>query len=493
MKRNIILGCLCAALSFSACDNYLDVVPKGKAVLNSTSDYLGLIESINTHWSADRFGYMSNEITSPYRNNLESYLSPLVSAAYFWDENLDRTQYMDTSGEGLLYNDCYKRISNYNILIENIGDAEGPKSDKILGIAQAKILRAYNYFFLINTFAKPYNPITATTDRGIILHTEFNLEKEGIQSSIADAYKLIQQDIDEAINDLPEEALNSYRPDRAFGYALKAKVHLFKREIGDALKAALEVTKFRKHELWNMVDWYKTDREAFEKANAGNPMYDLDGPMASMAWSNFHMNYLKHKFSDPENLYYQSYLSVFSVCILTKATLDLYDANNDVRYKSCFAFYMPARPSAEPGTISFMNGMQIQLNETGIRLSEVYLMIAECYAREGNIDLALQYLNDLRKLRIMNYTNLTKEDVNNDKEKALQFVREERKRELAMSYNGFFDMRRFCTEFNETLTKTYVNSKGETQTFTLKPDSHLLTFPFPIAAMQTSNLIQNSK
>ena len=34
---------------------------------------------------------------------------------------------------------------------------------------------------------------------------------------------------------------------------------------------------------------------------------------------------------------------------------------------------------------------------------------------------------------------------------------------------------------------------GENTGITLKPDSHLLTFPFPVKAIQTTNLIQNSK
>ena len=71
----------------------------------------------------------------------------------------------DSAGESQLYNSCYSRISKYNIIIDNIGDAEGPEADKTLGIAQAKIMRAYNYFWLINTFAVPYDPATAETDR----------------------------------------------------------------------------------------------------------------------------------------------------------------------------------------------------------------------------------------------------------------------------------------------------------------------------------------
>ena len=85
-----------------------------------------------------------------------------------------------------------------------------------------------------------------------------------------------------------------------------------------------------------------------------------------------------------------------------------------------------------------------------------------------------------------------------DAEKAFQLVRDERKRELLLTANGFFDMRRFCAEFNETLTKEYVmknSTTGEitTKTYTLRPDSPLLIWPFPKNAIETSNLTQNTK
>lgn len=492
MKQHIISGCICAILTFSACDNYLDVIPKGKSVLDSTSDYIGLIEEQYTYYSADNFDYLANVATFYNKTTLDNYSIPLMSSAYFWDESTDRAQYMDSgAGESELYSNCYKRISNYNIIIDNIGDAKGPDSDKVLGIAQAKIMRAYNYFFLINTFAKPYNPATAATDRGIILHTEFNLESDDPQSTIEAAYSFIQQDIEEALNDLPEKSLNAYRPDQAFGYALKAKVHLYKREFDLALNAALEVLKFSNHKLWDMPNWFTTD---LEQAKTDMPYLDFDIP--SMSYGMLHSMYLQHTYDNSENLLYQPQRTVPSVIMLNKATADIYtDKINDIRYRGVLAFYMPSRPTSETGSVAFMAPSQILLNTAGIRLSEVYLMIAECYARDGKIDLAMKYLNDLRIKRILpeGYTELTAADVHNDKTEALNFIREERKRELVMSYNGFFDMRRYMTEFNETLTKTYVDANNETHTFTLRPDSHLLTFPFPIKAMQTSALIQNSK
>ena len=116
-------------------------------------------------------------------------------------------------------------------------------------------------------------------------------------------------------------------------------------------------------------------------------------------------------------------------------------------------------------------------------------MLAECYARKGSaedIAKAMDYLHQLRATR--NITSLYKRLNTSDAAEALRFVREERKRELFLTCNGFFDLRRFATEFNETQTKVF-----DGETYTLSPTSTLLTFPFPMKAMQTSDLKQNSK
>lgn len=488
MKRNIILACVCAAVGLSACDSYLDVVPKGKAVLNTTEDYLGLLEPVDAEYVIENFNFISNEQACYSMAELENYKFPITSSGFFWDEAYERANYI-TDGEScsMLYNKCYLRIARYNILIDNMGDAQGPESEKKQGIAQAKAMRAYNYFFMLNTFAKPYNPATAATDHGIIVRKSFDLAAVGVQYSVAETYAFILKDLDEAVNDLPEKSANAYQPDKAFGYAIRAKVHLFMRDTEKALSDALEVLKLPNHELWDL----SAELSAYL---AQNPQFGImDSVLYMMYRSVLMMN--MHKYSHPENLLYCPNRTGGSPVILRKHLKDTFDATADLRYNLICNPTMPDRPVAEPGGLYFMNSTTVALNECGIRLSEVYLMIAECYARQGNVDLTLKYLNDLRKTRFYAkyYKDLVAADVDNDKDKALKYVRQERARELFSSCNSFFDMRRFCTEFNETLTKTYTDINGSSHTYTLKPDSHLLTFPFPIKAMQTTNLIQNSK
>lgn len=482
----------CCVGLLTACDDYLDVAPKGKALLTKTEDYLGLLEEVYPTYDHSDSWYLCGEASWFKSEELKSYTNPLRSANFFWNEAYDRAAY---TLESPLYNDCYNRITKYNVLIDNIGGSEGQDEDKALGIAQAKIMRAYNYFFLVNTFAPPYDPATAENTNGIIVREKMfeSIEDEGIQRSVGYAYRFIQQDIDEALEDLPHVAANSFRPDKTFGWAFKAKVHLYKREFDQCLQAceaALAEAPAGNHQLWNMNEEHK--KYAPQLLAMGYPEMAIDAPqymgindMIENIWKtrvncSYDMSeYLLYQFcmtdTDPFPMY------------LRKQVLDLFERNADLRYRFCIR-YKANHETAPEGDQDFAT-TTLKWNPSGMRLSEVYLMMAECYARMGTpeaIGKAMYYLETLRSHRLVTgrYTHL----VTTDKDEAMRFVREERKRELFLTYNGFFDMRRFCTEFNETLTQEF-----EGKTYTLAPNSHMLTFPFPLNAMQNSNLKQNSK
>ena len=204
-------------VTLAACDDYLDITPKGKALLKSTEDYLGLIEDRSPEYDMMNSWILSGEASWYKAEELKSYTNPLNSVAYFWDESYDRAGDMI---ENAAYNACYDRITKFNVVVDGIASSEGKEEDKRMGEAQARVLRAYNYFFLINTFARPYDPATAYQTHGIIVREKMfeSLEDVGIQQSVGYTYDFIQRDIEAAIPDLPHKATNSFRPDKTFGY-----------------------------------------------------------------------------------------------------------------------------------------------------------------------------------------------------------------------------------------------------------------------------------
>lgn len=493
MKKILNILCLSGIILFSACDDFLDIEPKGQALLTTTEDYLNLIEDIDPSYEHSDSWVLCGDASWYKTEELKLYTYPMKSVSFFWDESYDRAGNTIKSD---LYNNCYNRITKYNAIIDNINSATGPDSDKTLGIAQAKIMRAYNYFFLINTFAKPYDPATAYKTNGIIVREKMfeSLEEKGIQQSVGYTYDFIQKDIEEAVSNLPHSAKNAFRPDKTFGFAFKAKVHLFKREIDQCIEACdsalVEARTSGKHSLWNMNTDYM--RWAPQLLALGYPEMAIDEPQyvgmndfVETVWK----TRVTYDYDGPEQLLYQfggTSNDPFPMYV-TKEVLDLFEKEADMRYRCCIR-YKAQHETAVEGSQDFAT-LAIKWNPSGIKLSEVYLMLAECYARKGDPESlvkSMQYLNTLRANRLITgrYTQLT----TTDKDEAMKWVREERKRELFLTHNGFFDMRRFCTEFNETLTKEF-----EGKTYTLSPTSHLLTFPFPMNAMKTSDLIQNSK
>lgn len=453
--------CLSGVLITSSCD-YLDIVPKGKSLIETTDQYLGLLEDLNPDYGSENMDYIAPEMIFYMANDVLSYKYPIMSANFMADESFDRARYMTTDGA---YSSSYARIAKYNILIDGMPSATGPEADKKKGIAQAKFMRAYNYFFLVNIFAKAYDPQTASNDRGIILHKVFNMENILPQSSVQEVYDFILQDLNECIDDLPLKKQSVIIPGKAAGYAFKAKVHLFMQQYDLAMDAAKKALEFG-NEIEDLVEFYKKDASGF----AMLPMDNNECLLHLRGFNQFAPN-MSHA---------------------VKEVADLY-APGDVR--KLLWFRMNSHPQAEAGTICFNTYNRIQYNVAGIRLSEVYLILAECSARIDDYAGAMKYLNDLRIKRFIpeKYVPLTA----SSRKEAMNHVITERRIELVFTPNTLFDLKRLNvqSDYRKTVVKSITDKKsGTLHSFTLKPESHLYILPFPVNAMETNpKLIQNSK
>ena len=135
IRLHISTALACTAALFSSCDSYLDVEPKGRTQLETTDDYLGLLEEVSPNYDHANSLNICNEASWYKVEELKNYTSPLRSAGFLWNEDYDRAAVTINSS---LYNNCYNRITNFNVIISNIHTAKGPDSDKALAMAQAK-------------------------------------------------------------------------------------------------------------------------------------------------------------------------------------------------------------------------------------------------------------------------------------------------------------------------------------------------------------------
>jgi hypothetical protein len=133
----------------------------------------------------------------------------------------------------------------------------------------------------------------------------------------------------------------------------------------------------------------------------------------------------------------------------------------------------------------------------GLRTAEVYLILAEAYARLNNLPEAKNYVERLRAKRFKN-GNFPAVTAANQKEMMDQIIIERRK-ELLFGFHRFFDLKRFNTEpeFAKTTIRKFpvvnVSAEHPQQIYTLRPDSRMYIIPFPKTARDKNpNLTLNT-
>ncbi|MBO9572090.1 MAG: RagB/SusD family nutrient uptake outer membrane protein, partial [Chitinophagaceae bacterium] len=158
---------------------------------------------------------------------------------------------------------------------------------------------------------------------------------------------------------------------------------------------------------------------------------------------------------------------------------DLFESYDDDDLRKEFFF--------QPGTNVFRGGYSgAPTLFTGIATDELLLIRAECRARAGLINEALNDLNTLLQNRYKTgeFTPLTAATA----EEALALILTERRKELLFRGTRWTDLRRLNQEPGHEVTLTRV---VDGITYTLAPNSPLYVFPIPENEIKLTNIPQN--
>ena len=473
MRKLLYILPVILILGFAACENYVDITPTGKKTVDSTDTYYELIALPNRAYHPAAFALLSDNVWSKESNIIGNEFISWDGINMTFNEAANRKELSDNN----LYENCYTYILRSNIVISLVDASLGDKDVKELAKAEAKIMRAWDHFILINTFAKAYNPETAATDGGVAIIDKYDLEATPTKSTVAHVYGVSMKDIVEALPFLLEEPVNVYHPSKAFGYALAARVYLFHR------------------------DWKKAKEAAEESLKLNNTLIDYidlgakGGPTKVTTYA---------KGGNPEVLNY-AYMGgpteVLAFCygMLSPEMVQLF-GQNDERLNQFFKtsdnsiYYFDEGSGAALWNTSITYS-KFQPMSVGMRTAEVYLILAEAKARLKDIPGAVQTLNQLREKRIKGAEAVLPEPAT---ERAMvQAVIDERRKELISGFSRFWDLKRYNTEadYAKTITRTFplVSTDVEKKTYTLKPDSRLYIIPFPLAAREKNpNLTMNT-
>lgn len=440
MKKLIILSAVLLSLSISSCKKYLDIEPVGKVIPTTADDFRALLNA----------GYGS---FAEHKSLLAVRTDELVLNEFSDDFPTYRDLYKwnDINPDALSiqfpYIQFYKSIFNANTVISDVEARAGKNAETAQLKGEAYLLRAYNHFELLNLYAKPYDKNTSSTDRGIPLSLVVDLEHIYTPATVAAVYNQIFSDITEGqklLNTKTFEAGKNYRFTTRAAFALLARVHEFRGEYAEALKASQDALAL------------------------DNQLEDLNATTAVLP-----NNYLSKENIMSMELTFNTAISRLGR--ISPHLIGLYQQTGDLRFAKYFvksgSNYISNKGASDANKISFRNG-------------ELYLIQAEAALQTNDQSLALQSLLALKAKRLSPayYATEAIRVTALDKTGLLQEILVERERELALEGHRWYDLRRY----GQPELKHIV----EGTTFTLQKNDPRYTIRFPKDALANNPNLQ---
>lgn len=514
MKKILIMA-LSAILLLGACDDKLDIVPKGQTTLSNVDDLELLLNqeySLGVEPYTD-LGMICNESLNGMLANVQEMLSQpntLNYANLAYDESVDRATLAQNDTR---YEAIYKYINYMNVILDKIDDAEGDASRKPAIKAQAKVIRAYLHYLAVNIYAAQYDAATAASEGGIAYVDDADASKQKPKLTIQEVYdKMLADCSDETIAQLPAQATDVFHASQATGYAIRAKILFQMKRYADALpyaEKALELnnkiedrSKVAEEMSWKLDQDSPNNLLAIRGTGRGCPMFET----------------------------------------ISQETVAKFEEGDYVKTYDFMAW------NAMYGSMMIgAQGCEVCMNMTacttayGITVERTYYLAAECLIRTGKIREGLGMVDKVRAKRVedyQSYAELYDENPMTEQE-AMALLQKAKWIECLGSYENFFDCKRWNTEddYQQTITRLLViggssmpdfggddddedwdeeslnaddedgdedgdgdedpdvpATPAETKTFTIAPNSPLWILPFPANAVRyNSTLTQNYK
>jgi starch-binding outer membrane protein, SusD/RagB family len=374
--------------------------------------------------------------------------------AYLWNKKV-----FDTVEPVPDWDQPYTQVLSANEVMAGVtkllAKEKSARLNALLGDAFFK--RAFSFFNLAQVFAPPYDLNTAATELGIPLRLSTDNKEKLYRSTVQVTYDQIISDLRTAIQLLPAavDSLHPNRASQAAAWALLSRVYL---SMGDYQQSATAATK-----CLNLYD----SLIDFNQLNSSSTT--------------------PFSFRNKETLYQSKIMqgNTFATLFLARSAViepQLVNSYQSGDLRTAIFFSMrPAGASLKGSLFGEIYPF------SGIGTAEVFLNLAECDVRLGHTEVALQYINQLLKNRWVNnqFAPYADTSANN----VLQFILQERKKELVLKGTRWTDLRRLNkTGANIELKRTY-----QAGVLILPANDPRYVFPIPDDVLQFNNYPQNSR
>ncbi|WP_158826967.1 RagB/SusD family nutrient uptake outer membrane protein [Mucilaginibacter lacusdianchii] len=440
------------ATAFIGCkkqDDFLDTKPnQALAIPKTIADLQSLIN--NEDVFNRNYPSLGEVSTDDYFNSTSLWVSSYTTGknAYIWAKEIypANTNVQDWSGS-------YQQVYYANIILKTLPTISSSANQQLqVNTIQGSALffRAMAFYNLVQTFALPYDPASASKDLGIPLVMEPDLTAKVGRNTISECYSQIITDLNAAAPLLPAVPTVKTQPSQAAVFGLLSRIYLVMDKFNESLTFAKNCLA-----LYNQLqDFNKLNPSAF-------PVYP--------------------KFS-PEEIFHASQLGYTNTSFQAQVDSNLYrsfSTSGDLR-PSIF-FYN------DNGAIEFNSQYDYKnaLSAT-ISVNEILLTKAECEARLNDMASAMNDLNSLLTTRWATgkYVPLTATSADD----ALNKILVERRKELVLTGLRWSDLRRLNKESRFAIT-LYRHING--QTYSLPPNDPRYALPIPDTELNFNPIPQN--
>ena len=449
MGYSRMLVLLAVLTLLSGCNRFLDEKSDSNLATPTTlEDNQALLDRL--------FDVLSNFASSGMASGDEFYLSDADFDALEYQEDKRlytwQNDYVSTNqGVGNDWAYCYKAVYISNAVLHNLDTYSISGAENVRG--QALALRAIRYLDAAQIWCLAYNSTTASTDLGLPLRLDPDMNIPSVRSSVKQTYDQILKDLNEAVDLLPAKQLAATRPSKVTALGYLARTYLFMGDYEKALAYSLQALNLQN----NLMDFNTLNAADSYPIKDMNPEVLLRGTMRISGPVRFTVAKV------PVNLY-QSY----SDNDLRKSVYFRVNPNGEVIFKGNYT-------GGSTGKI------------TGVTIDELYLIAAESYAHAGDITNSMKMLNDLLITRWKTGTFIP--FTASSKEEALSLIKEERQKGLLFRGLRWADLKRYNRDGAEiTLTRTV---KG--QTYTLPPGDLRYAIAIPEDIIKLTGMPQNPR
>lgn len=347
-----------------SCTKYLDIKPYGETIPQTAEEFSALLhnrlEDIDTG-EEDIIGDVSSAVEYEcIADNLEASLTsyPAGNSLKLYAGNyIEQRSWM--------YGRLYAAIRDCNIVIDNITEKESRLAKDVIGTAYA--LRGICYYNLLRNFCEP--AVGNPDGPGVPLVTRFDMEEKPARSTIGQTVMRIESDFKEALSYDIEDPIFRFNNDVINGWL--ARLYFWSGDFDNAASTAS-----------GLLEKYPLLSGEAYKTMMGS-IYTVTNPTEMI---------LKSTVLSENSTSHNGTLSTIKARPVSRRFVELFaEKDKDVRY-----------------SISFTSKRVNAKNPFGcLRSSELQLILAESLYHKGDMTGALKALNDLRRNRISEYTDLT--------------------------------------------------------------------------------------